>query len=211
MSDITEGVLLVVSGPSGVGKGTVIAEVLAAHPQVQRSVSCTTRPRRPGEEDGREYHFVTQEQFAEMARAGEFLEWAVVHKDLSYGTPRGSVEVALKAGRDMILEIDYQGARAVREQLGERAVLVFVAPPSWDVLLQRLTQRHTESPEAIDQRLTSARREIADMHRYDYVIVNDELPEAVRALEAILIAERFRCQRTSRGLQRRLIEQAERS
>lgn len=146
-----------------------------------------------------------------MQQAGELLEWATVHEDLKYGTPRAPVEQALEAGQDIILEIDYQGARAVREQLGEKAVLVFIAPPSWQALLERLQKRHTESQEAISKRLASARREIANMQMYEYVIINDELPDAIRALEAVLIAERHRHERSDwHGLQQRLREEADR-
>ena len=212
MTDRTKGVLLVVSGPSGVGKGTVISGLLDVHAEVRRSVSCTTRPRRPTQQDGQDYHFISVQEFERKVEAGEFLEWAVVHKDLRYGTPRAPVEAALAAGQDMILEIDYQGARSVREQMGERAVLVFIAPPSWDALLQRLQQRHTESPEAIAKRLASAQREIANLHMYEYVIINDELAEAVRALEAVLIAERHRGARTDwHRLQQDLLDQADHS
>lgn len=210
MTNDRQGVLLVVSGPSGVGKGTVIAGLLAAHPDIRRSVSCTTRVQRPGEQDGRDYYFISTERFEQMQQAGELLEWAVVHKDLKYGTPWAPVEEALAAGQDIVLEIDYQGVRSVRDQLGERAVLVFVAPPSWDALLQRLQQRHTESPEAIGKRLASARREIANMQMYEYVIINDELSEAISALEAVLRAERQRLDRSDWGrLQQRLLQEAE--
>ncbi len=210
MTNKGAGVLLVVSGPSGVGKGTVIAGVLAAHPEVRRSISCATRPRRPGEQDGQDYYFISPKEFERKQQAGEFLEWATVHKDLKYGTPRRPVEEALQAGQDIILEIDYQGARAVREQLGEKAVLVFIAPPSWEALLERLQKRHTESQEAIEKRLASARREIANIQMYEYVIINDELPEAIRALEAVLIAERHRRQRSDwQRLQQRLGEEAD--
>ena len=187
-----QGLLLVVSGPSGVGKGTVIRGVMARHPEVKLSVSCTTRPPRPGEVDGQDYHFVSVEEFEAMREAGELLEWAVVHGDIFYGTPRKPVEEAIARGEDMILEIDYQGARSVRGLLGRRAVLVFIAPPSWDALLERLRKRHTERPEEVAKRLESARREIAHINMFEYVVVNDVLEEAVDALEAILVAERTR-------------------
>ena len=202
--------MLVVSGPSGVGKGTVITGLLEAYPAVRRSISCTTRPPRPGEEDGRNYYFISPERFERMQQAGEFLEWAVVHKDLSYGTPWEPVKATLEAGQDIVLEIDYQGARAVREQLGEQAVLVFIAPPSWDALLHRLQKRHTESQEDITKRLDSARREISNMQMYKYVIINDELSEAIGALKAILLAERpQRARWEGHALQQRLFAEAE--
>ena len=194
------------------GKGTVIAGLLEAHPEVCRSISCTTRPRRRAEQNGEVYYFVSPDEFERMQQAGELLEWARVHEDLKYGTPRAPVEEALAAGQDIVLEIDYQGARSVREQLGEGAVLVFVAPPSWDALLQRLQKRHTESQEAISKRLDSARREISNMPMYKYVIINDELSEAISALEAILLAEHHHRERSDwHRLQERLLEEADSS
>ena len=187
-----QGILLVVSGPSGVGKGTIIRGLLERHPELRLSVSCTTRPPRPGEVDGRDYHFITVEEFHRMRAAGELLEWAVVHQDIFYGTPRKPIEDAIARGQDIILEIDYQGARSVRALLADKAVLVFIAPPSWDALLERLRKRHTERPEEIAKRLASARREIAHMAMFQYIIVNDVLSQAIDALEAILLAERCR-------------------
>ncbi len=202
------GVLLVVSGPSGVGKGTVIERVLARHPEVARSVSCTTRRPRRGEQDGREYRFVSLEQFRHMVIAGELLEYARVHQDLWYGTPRAPVEAALASGQDITLEIDYQGARSVRQLMGGRAVLVFVAPPSWQELVRRLEGRSTESQEATAKRLDSARQEFKHIGMFEYLVVNDDLDEAVRQLEAILMAERCRLSRTQwQQLQARLEEE----
>jgi len=178
-----------VSGPSGVGKGTVISGLMERYPDVELSVSCTTRPPRAGESDGEDYHFVSNNEFERMRRSGELLEWAQVHGRHYYGTPRQPVEETLAAGRTVVLEIDYQGAKAVREQLGDQAVLVFVAPPSWSVLMERLKKRHTESPRAIAQRLASARKEIENMGMYDYVVVNDEVAEAVQQLLGVLVAE----------------------
>ena len=204
------GLLLVVSGPSGVGKGTLIAGVLARHPEVRVSVSCTTRPPRPGEVNGRDYHFVSLDEFERLRDDGGLLEWAVIHGDLYYGTPRKPVEEALARGEDMILEIDYQGARAVRSILGDRSVLVFVAPPSWQTLLERLMLRHTERPEEVATRLHSARREIAHMGLYDYIVVNDNLQRATDELEAILLAERCTASRFDwQGLRDRLLAQAD--
>lgn len=204
------GVLLVVAGPSGVGKGTIIAGVRERHPAVRLSISCTTRPPRPGEEDGRDYFFVTPEEFDRLRDAGDLLEWAVVHGDHRYGTPRGPVEDALAKGEDILLEIDYQGAESVRRALGDRAVLVFVAPPSWRALLDRLDRRHTEDPVALARRLASARREFQHMELFDYMLVNDELEQAVAELEAILIAERLRLVRVDwQGLQARLLAEAD--
>jgi guanylate kinase len=190
-----QGVLLVVSGPSGVGKGTVIDGLLEREPQVRRSVSCTTRAPRPGEVEGRDYHFVSPEQFAQMREREQLLEWAVVHQDLLYGTPREPVEAALAAGQDIILEIDYQGAHSVHELLGDQATLVFVAPPTWQSLVDRLEGRSTETAEATQKRLASAVHELAHVSAFEYLIVNEKLPVAVAELEAILLAERQRLRR----------------
>lgn len=184
--------MLVVSGPSGVGKGTVIKRMLARLPDVSRSVSCTTRPPRPGEVAGRDYHFVSTDEFRRMREAGELLEWAVVHQDLLYGTPRQPVEEALAKGQDIILEIDYQGARSVRQILGERAVLVFIAPPSWGALVERLRGRSTEDDEATRKRLASAIHELAHVEAFEYLIINDDLDAAVDNLQSVLLAERQR-------------------
>ena len=189
MSETASGILLVVSGPSGVGKGTLITALRESNPNIELSVSCTTREPRAGEEDEKDYHFVSEAEFDRLRKSGQLLEWAQVHNQDSYGTLRQPAEEALAAGRTMVLEIDYQGAKSVREQLGERAVLVFVAPPSWQALIDRLAKRRTESAEALKVRLASARREIGNMEMYDYVILNDELGEAVAALRAILKAE----------------------
>lgn len=190
-----QGVLLVVSGPSGVGKGAVIRELLRRQPGVSRSVSCTTRDPRPGEVEGRDYHFVTTEQFRAMRDAEQLLEWAVVHQDLLYGTPREPVETALARGEDIILEIDYQGARSVRQIMGERATLLFIAPPTWQDLVGRLEGRSTETPEATRKRLGSAIHELAHVEFFEYLIVNDDLEQAVDELESVLVAERHRLTR----------------
>jgi guanylate kinase len=141
-----QGVLLVVSGPSGVGKGTIISEILRRRPEVRRSVSCTTRSPRPGEVDRVNYYFVDRHEFAHLRDSDRLLEWAVVHQDLFYGTPREPVEEALAEGRDIILEIDYQGARSVRHLMGDRATLVFIAPPRWEALSDRLEGPSTNWP-----------------------------------------------------------------
>ncbi len=190
MEPARRGILLVVSGPSGVGKGTLIKGVLTQHPEVRLSVSCTTRPPRSGEQEGVDYFYLSPEEFERRRDAGDLLEWAEVYPGLSYGTPRAPVEDALARGEDIILEIDDNGALQVRQLLGKRAVLVFVAPPSFAELRRRLADRKTESPEQLRARLETARAEIANLGAYDYVIVNDRIEPATRQLEAVLLAER---------------------
>lgn len=203
------GILLVVAGPSGVGKGTMISGLLERHPGMRWSVSCTTRAPRPGEVDGRDYYFVSPDEFARMIAAGELLEWAVVHGTHAYGTPRAPIEEALAAGRDIVLEIDYQGARSIRQALPE-AVLVFVAPPGVEALIERLEGRNTEDPEALRRRLRSARTEFRHIGMFQYLIVNDDLEAAIDALEAIYLAERQRlCRADWRRLQADLLAQME--
>ena len=210
MGDTGRGILLVVSGPSGVGKGTVISGLMERYPDVELSVSCTTRQPREGENDEMGYRFVSDSEFEQMCRSGQLLECARVHDRYCYGTPRKPVEDALATGRTLILEIDYQGAKSVREQLGDQAVLVFVAPPSWPALVERLRKRHTESQQAIVERLASAREEIENMGMYDYVVVNDEVAEAVRQLSSILLAKQQTMERFDwRRLRDELLAQAD--
>jgi len=179
--------LVVLAGPTAVGKGTVSAYVRANFPEVWLSVSMTTRKPRPGEIDGRHYHFVDDEQFDRMRDAGEFLEWAVVHGRARYGTPRRPVLEALAAGRKALLEIDLQGARQVRAQMPE-ALFVFLAPPSWDELVRRLVGRGTESEEEREVRLTTARLELAAQREFDVTIVNDNVQRASEELVSLMNA-----------------------
>lgn len=175
--------LFVISGPSGAGKGTVIARLREARPDLELSVSATTRSPRPGEVDGVSYHFMSDAQFDELVAQGGFLEWAHVH-DHRYGTPRMHVEKVLEHA-SLILEIDPQGAFNVREAMPE-AVLVFIAPPSLDVLRQRLEGRGTETPEELEKRLADADEFMKASVRYDEVVVNDVLDETVERLLAII-------------------------
>ncbi|MGO0122892.1 guanylate kinase [Desulfothermobacter acidiphilus] len=184
------GLLLVISGPSGVGKGTVCQALLARDPSLYLSISVTTRPPRAGEIDGKDYFFVSEEQFLEMVARGELLEWARVYS-YYYGTPREPVDRALLAGRDVLLEIDVQGGFKVRENCPD-SVLVFLLPPSWEELRQRLARRGTEGWQAQQQRLEWARQELALYPRYDYSVVNDRLEDTVATVEAIRLAERHR-------------------
>jgi len=178
------GRLTVLSGPSGVGKGSVIAAVRRRHPQVWLSVSVTTRAPRPGEVDGVQYHFVRREEFDRLAAAGELLEHAT-YAGNSYGTPRRPVEERLASGVPALLEIELQGARQVRQAMPE-AQLVFLAPPSFDELARRLTGRGTEDPERVRRRLDLARIEMAAEDEFDVVVVNDDLEEAADRLVALL-------------------------
>lgn len=173
--------LVVLAGPTAVGKGTVSAYVRDHHPEVWLSVSLTTRPPRPGEVDGVHYHFVTQERFDALAAAGELLEHAVVHGRHSYGTPRQPVLDALAAGRMALLEIDLAGARQVRHTMPD-ALLVFLAPPSWDVLVERLLGRGTEGAAERERRLETARVELAAQAEFDVTIVNDDVRRAADEL-----------------------------
>ena len=176
--------LVVLAGPTAVGKGTVAADVRARHPEVWISVSATTRPPRPGERDGVHYWFVDDAEFDAMVERGDLLEWAVVHKAARYGTPRKPVEAALAEGRPAMLEIDLQGARQVRETMPD-ALFVFLKPPSWEELVRRLVGRGTESPEERERRLLTARDELAAEAEFDVRLVNTSVREVARRLVAL--------------------------
>lgn len=194
MDTNTRGVLLVLSGPSGTGKGTVCKVVRdSLGDNLAYSISATTRKPRMGEEHGREYFFFSKEEFEALRDQNGFLEWAQVY-DNYYGTPRAFVEEVLASGRDCILEIDPQGALQVRKATSE-AVLVFIAPPSLEELRARLTGRGTEAPEEVEKRLSCAEAELAYSNQYDYLIVNDEVEKAAEKMKAILMAERCRTNR----------------
>ena len=190
MREARKGMLLVISGPSGAGKGTLYNRVLAADPTITFSVSYTTRGPRPGEVDGKDYCFVTEEQFRQMLDRDGFLEHADVHGHL-YGTPRQPVLDALEAGRSVMLDIDPQGALQVMEKMPD-CVSVFILPPSFAELRRRLTGRGTEKPEEIERRLRNARGEVALMNKYQYLVINDDLEEAYRTLQGIVDAEKQR-------------------
>jgi guanylate kinase len=172
----------------------VIRHLKPICPGLRESVSYTTRPSREGEVDGRDYHFVSANEFERRRIAGDFLEWAVVHRDQSYGTSRSQVRAALREGQDIVLEIDCQGAQQVRREWPE-AALVFVAPPSWEELLRRLRGRDTESDTEVQKRIDSAFREIASLCEYDYLIVNEDSRESAQVLAGIVQAERHRMSR----------------
>ena len=177
--------LVVLAGPTAVGKGTVAAAVRDDHPEVWISVSATTRPPRPGEIDGVHYHFVSDADFDQMIAERRLLEWAVVHGTHRYGTPRGPVDASLAAGRPSMLEIDLQGARQVRESMPE-AVFVFLKPPSWNELVRRLVGRGTESAEERERRLGTARLELAAEPEFDVTVVNHEVHDAAAELVALM-------------------------
>lgn len=177
--------LVVLAGPTAVGKGTVAASMREQNPDVWISVSVTTRPKRPGEVDGVHYHFVSDAEFDRMIAEDELLEWAVVHKAARYGTPRRPVEDVLAAGRPAMLEIDLQGARQVRRTMPD-ALFVFLAPPTFEELERRLVGRGTETAEERERRLTTAHEELASESEFDVTIVNHEVPAAVDELVALI-------------------------
>ena len=177
--------LVVLAGPTAVGKGTVAASVRAHHPEVWISVSATTRAPRPGEVDGVHYWFVSDDEFDRMVAGGELLEWAVVHRAARYGTPRGPVDEALAAGRSALLEIDLQGARQVRDTMPE-ALFVFLKPPSWEELVRRLTGRGTETADEQARRLETAQDELAAEAEFDVTIVNHEVHAAAEELVTLM-------------------------
>jgi len=194
MSNSRRGLLLVISSPSGAGKTSLSRRLAAGHAEIDLSISATTRAPRPGEADGREYHFVTREAFDAQVAAGAFLEWAEVHEH-RYGTPRAPVEAALEAGRDVLFDIDWQGAATVAAALPKDTVRLFILPPTMEALSARLHGRAQDAHDVIARRLARARGEIARWRDYDYVIVNDAFERAYAEIEAIYLAERLRRER----------------
>jgi guanylate kinase len=194
------GILFVVSSPSGGGKGTLIQRVLNKVANLSYSVSFTTRTPRSGEVNGREYFFVTPEKFKEMIAADEFLEWAYVHGKL-YGTARRQVAQEISDGRDIILEVDVQGAASIRALMAD-SVSIFILPPSFEVLRQRLQARGTDSPEELDLRLRNAPTELKDYSAFQYLIINDDADRAANEMTAIVHAERARLSRQEARVKR---------
>ena len=188
------GVLFVLSSPSGAGKTTISKKMLLADPDIALSISATTRPPRPGEVDGKDYHFVDTDTFKQMAADGEFLEWAHVfgHR---YGTPRARVDELLDAGKDVLFDIDWQGAQQLYQEAGPDVVRVFVLPPTMEELERRLRSRNTDSDEVIAARMARAANEISHWDGYDYVLINDQVDECYGEVMAILRAERLKRRR----------------
>jgi len=185
------GLMLVLSSPSGAGKTTIARRVLDQDPGVASSISHTTREKRGGEVDGRDYCFVDKQTFSQMREQGAFLEWAVVF-DNYYGTTREPVEIALNDGRDVLFDVDWQGAKALRDSAQNDVVSIFVLPPSAGALEERLKARAQDSPEVVVRRMRGASNEIQHWGDYDYVVVNFDVDRSVAAVHAILAAERFR-------------------
>jgi guanylate kinase len=188
------GLMLVLSSPSGAGKTTLSRRLLESDPAIDLSISVTTRPPRPGEIDGRDYHFIDRAQFDAMVARGELLEWAQVFGN-RYGTPRGPVEAALASGRDVLFDIDWQGTQQLREKGRADLVSVFVLPPSIPDLEQRLRSRAQDTPEVIRSRMAKAADEMSHWAEYDYVVINREIADAFEDVRAILGAERLKRER----------------
>jgi guanylate kinase len=185
------GLMLVLSSPSGAGKTTIARRVLHEDSSIAPSISHTTREKRRGEVDGKDYHFVDKDTFSQMRKRGDFLEWAVVF-DNYYGTTRGPVEYALREGRDVLFDVDWQGAEALRKAAEGDVVSVFVLPPSAGALEERLKTRAQDSPEVVTRRMRGASNEIQHWDEYDYVLVNFDVDQSVAAVHAILAAERLK-------------------
>lgn len=188
MNFVRRGILIVISSPSGAGK-TTLARKLAEQHNLHFSVSYTTRPPRPGETDGQDYHFVSNEEFSRKIEAQEFAEWATVHKN-RYGTTVATVDQAIEQGKDTLFDIDYQGARQIKQKWPNDSVLCFILPPSVEELERRLRRRATDSEETISRRLAVAHKELFHYTDYHYLVVNDQLEKAYDELRSIYIAER---------------------
>jgi guanylate kinase len=184
------GRLVVLAGPSGVGKSSLVHEARKLYPDLWFSVSATTRARRPLEIDGLDYHFVSDEEFDRMIADDELLEWADIHRGTHRsGTPRGPIDERIAAGLPALLELDLQGARAVRAAMPE-AVLVFISPPSWDILVDRLVGRGTEPPDVVERRLRTAKEELAAREEFDHEVVNDDVRRAAEDLLTLVVGTR---------------------
>jgi guanylate kinase len=185
------GLLIVLSSPSGAGKSTISRLLLEADGDVTMSVSATTRPKRPGETDDEDYHFVDDAEFDRLIAAQEFVEWAPVF-GFRYGTPKAPVKAALKDGRDILFDIDWQGTQQLHSAMGEDLVRIFILPPSMDELERRLRERGTDPEEVIADRMQRAASEISHWAEYDYVLVNDDMAECLAEVQTIVAAERLK-------------------
>ena len=191
MENARRGLMLVLSSPSGAGKTTISRRLLGNDKDITLSVSHTTRPKRKGETDGKDYHFIDKDTFTQMRDEGAFLEWAVVF-DNYYGTTRAPVELALRDGRDVLFDVDWQGAETLRKAAAGDVVSVFILPPSAEALEDRLKTRAEDSDEVVLRRMRGASNEIQHWHEYDYIVVNYDIDRSVTAVRAILAAERLR-------------------
>jgi len=189
-----KGLLLVVSAPSGAGKTTLCRTMVDTVPGLQYSISYTTRPPRSGEVPGKDYFFVAESEFEQMVQRDEFAEWAKVHNNL-YGTHAGFLKRTMAGGKDVLLDVDVQGAQLLKKRFPE-GIFIFVLPPSMNTLMERLRDRKSDTPEEIDRRFRVARMEIQNYSDYDYIIINDEIKKAVRELESIILSERLRLSHT---------------
>lgn len=188
-----KGLLIVISGPSGAGKGTICKALLEKHPEIQISTSCTTRSSRVGEVEGINYYFITKEEFKRRIEDDDFIEYAEVYGNY-YGTPKSNVEKMLEEGKDVILEIDIQGALKVKENFDD-GTFIFILPPSMEELKQRIIKRGSETPESLMTRFKSAYQELNYISKYNYAVVNDTVETAVSKVEAIIAAEKCRVDR----------------
>lgn len=197
---MTKGVLIVLSGPSGTGKGTVCRDLCRQNPNLYCSVSVTTRSPRPGEREGESYYFLSEERFRELLEQDAFLEWACVYGNY-YGTLRQQVEEKLSKGIDVILEIDTQGAKHIRQEAKD-AVFIFLLPPSMNELWQRIHGRGADDSESIKQRFAAAYQELKEIREYDYVVINENVTDAVKDIQAIILAEKCRIKKDKDYLSR---------
>lgn len=189
-----KGILIVISGPSGAGKGTICQELKKRNKNIWLSTSMTTREPRGNEMNGVEYYFVTKEEFEKRIEEGKFLEYAIVHNGKYYGTPKDKINERLMAGYDVILEIDIQGALEIQEKISE-ALFIFIMPPTMEELKKRLIKRNTETEDKVLERFKTAYKEINEVTKYNYVVVNDEVEFATKKVEAIITAEKCRVDR----------------
>ncbi len=195
-----KGILFVITAPSGAGKTSLIQKLLDSIDNIEFSVSCTTRSQRKGEIDGKDYHFIDMETFLKIRRSGGFLEWANVFGDF-YGTPGRETEKILKSGRDIILDIDVQGASQIRRKKRD-AVFIFILPPDYSTLRKRLEKRKSDSKARVRRRLNTAKKDVREFRKFHYIIINDKLERAAEELQGIIRAERARTSRSARAARR---------